>query len=164
MSFKGRFSRDGKGLVFSDFYRAKLRAHMKANPNQPFELKPIVPESKKQRGYFEGALCPLITFYQHGMDHRDPEHVRQIREWLKLEFNGELVSIGGQTHRVAKTTKYKLNEGFLERVMDWVIENYAPPMEALDPKKYKHWRDAIYPYGGPDDYIDYLVELKLLKK
>jgi hypothetical protein len=52
---------------------------------------------------------------------------------------------------------------FVERVIDWINENYDPPSEALDPEKYKHWRDTVFPFGGADTYIDYLVELKLLK-
>jgi len=160
--FTGRFSEDG-GLSFGDYTRIHLKKFIRENPNMPFELKPLFPESIKQRGYFEGALCPLLAFYQEGMDHRNSKHVHLVREWLKIEYNGEMVEIAGKVHRVSQSTKNKLNLGFLERVTDYIIENYAPPMEAMDPKKYKHWRDAIYPYGGPDNYIDYLVSLKILK-
>lgn len=162
--FKGRFSKDGKGFVFSDFYKAKLKEYMRKNPNTPFEIVPILAESEKQRGWFEGGLCKLITFYQEGLDHRLSKDVKKVREWLKLEFNSDLVGLAGKTHRVAKSTKNELNRGFLERVVEWTIENYQPPLEALDPNKYKHWRDAIYPYGGPDNYIDYLVKINILKK
>lgn len=161
--FKGRFTKDGKGFKFSDFFLVRLNAYMKKNPGQPFELKPILAESKKQRGWFEGGICPLVAFYQEGMDHHEAEDVRKVREWLKTEFNSELVAIGDIVHKVAKSTKNELNSGFLERVVEYIIENYAPPMEALDPKRYKHWHDAIYPYGGPDNYIDYLVKINLLK-
>src|SRR3954462_7054216 len=47
----------------------------------------------------------------------------------------------------------------MERVMTWLVENYQPPIEALTPKKYKHWRDAIFPYKDPDNYIDYLIDI-----
>ena len=161
--FKGRFSKDGKGLVFSDFFKAKLKHYMRQNPNQPFELSPILAESAKQRGWFEGGLCPLVAFYQEGLDHRDSKDVAKAREWLKVEFNSEIVALGGIAHKVPKSTKNQLNSGFLERVVDYIVENYAPPQEALDPKKYKHWHDAVFPYGGPDNYIDYLVELKIIK-
>jgi hypothetical protein len=162
--FKGRFSNDGLGLIFSDFFKRKLKEYIKENPNAPFTLTPVYPESGKMRGYFEGGICPLMTFYQEGMDHRNANDVRQVREWLKLEFNGEIVSIRGKTHRVAQSTKYKLNSGFLERVIDYMTENYAPPDEVLDTKKYLYWKDVIYPHGGPDNYIDYLTELNILKK
>ncbi len=160
--FMGRFRADG-GLEFGEYIKAKLKHFIKDNPNMPFELKPLFPESPSQRGYFEGAICPLIAFYQEGMDHRNSKDRDTVREWLKIEFNGEMVNLGGKVHRIAQSTKNRLNQGFLERVTDYVIENYAPPDEALDPKKYKHWKAAIYPNGGPDNYIDYLVALKILK-
>jgi len=162
--FKGRTTKDGKGFVFSDFYRAKLKHYMRHNPNSPFEIKFILMESSRQRKWFEASLCPLIAFYQEGMDHRDPHDVKKAREWLKLEFNSELVAIGQKTHRIAMSTSKKLNTGFLERCVDYLVENYAPPIEVLDTKKFKHWRDAIFPYGGPDNYIDYLLSINILKR
>ena len=67
-------------------------------------------------------------------------------------------------HKVAKSTKGRaaLNP-FVERVMDWLTENYAPPAEALDSERFKVWRDTIYPSGGPDNFIDYLVTINVLK-
>lgn len=161
--FKGRFSKEGNGLDFPDLTRRKLKDYIKQNPNQPFELNPILPESSKQRGFFEGCVCPLITFYQEGMDYRNSGDVKNVREWLKLEFGGMEVVVGGKVHKVARSTKNRLNQGFLEAVMEWLIENYAPPIEALDPKHYKHWHDAIFPNGGPDNYIGYLLATKLIK-
>lgn len=162
--FKGRFSTDGKGFVFSDFFKIKLRKYMRENPGQPFEISPVLAESNKQRGWFEGGLCPLVAFYHEGLDHRDSKDVKKVREWLKMEFNSEIVGLFGKSHRIAKSTKNELNNGFLERVVGYLIENYAPPMEAIDPSKYKHWRDTVFPYGGPDNYIDYLVEINLIKR
>jgi len=162
--FKGRFTTEGLGFVFSDWTKAKLKEYIKANPGAPFVLKPILPESSSMRGFFEGAICPLVAFYQEGMDHKNSEDIRTVREWLKIEFNGTVVEIKGKLHTVAQSTKYKLNQGFLERVLDYIIENYAPPIEALDTNGYKDWKARIYPYGGPDNYIDYLVEINILKK
>lgn len=61
-----------------------------------------------------------------------------MREWLKAEFNGELVVIDDKMHRIGKSTKGReaLN-AFLERVIGWLIDNYAPPAEALDAKSSK---------------------------
>ena len=160
--FIGRFKADG-GLDFGTYTLMYLKKYIKENPNAPFELKPILPESKKQRNFFEGAIVPLITFYQEGMDYRNSNDQKKVRDWLKIEFLGDLVVVGGKTHRVAQSTSQKLNLGFLERVETWLIENYAPPMEALDPKKYKHWRDAIFPYGGADNYLEYLLELGIIQ-
>lgn len=159
--FLGRFA--GDKLSFGPYVRAGLRETMKAYPNAPFELKVILPESRKQRGFFEGGICRLIAYYQEGMDHRNYKDVNLVREWLKVEFNGELITIGSKVHRVAKSTKNELNKGFLERITDYIIENYNPPLEAIDTSRYKYWRDRIYPNGGPDTYIDYLIELNLLK-
>lgn len=162
--FKGRFSKDGTGLDFAEQTRIKFKSYIKNHPNTPFEIVPLLPESGKQRRFFEGAVVPLVTFYQEGMDYRNAEDVRNVREWLKVEFGGGFVTIHGKAHKIARSTKNQLNQGFLERVIEWLTENYAPPEEALDPKKYQHWKDVIYPDGGPETYIDYLVELKIINK
>jgi hypothetical protein len=161
--FKGRFTKDG-GLNFGDYTRRKLKEYMKANPGMPFEIKPLIAESSKQRGWFEGALVPLVTFYQEELDHRDSQDLEKVREWLKIEFNAELVTIAGKVHKVGQSTKRKLNQGFLERIVDYLEENYATPEQALNPTYFKNWKDTIFPYGGPDNFIDYLVENKILTK
>lgn len=161
--FKGRFTKEG-ALQFGTYTRAELKKFIRENPNMPFEIVPMLPESRKQRNFFEGAICPLVAYYQYGMDFRNVTDVRRVRDWLKIEFNGELVTVGGKTTKVAMSTKRKLNQGFLERVIDWLVENYQPPHEALNPEKYKHWRDTIFPYGGADTYIEYLIETGILKK
>jgi len=158
--FKGRFKKDG--FAFSSYEKANLAEYMKDNEGQPFKLTPDLPESSKQRAFFEGAICPLVAFYHEGMDHRKWKDVKKVRDWLKTELNGEYVEIGGTTHKIAMTTKGGLNKGFGERVSNYLDENYAPPTDALDPEKYKHWRDTVFPFGGPDNYIDYLVEIKIL--
>lgn len=159
--FMGRFGEDG-GLNFGSYTKMWLKKFIKENPNMPFELKPLFPESEKQRNWFEGALVPLVTFYQEGMDYRNYKDLDKVREWLKVEFNAEIVKVAGKLHKIGKSTKNSLSQGFLERVTDWLIENYASPMEALDPKKYKHWRDAIKMNRSEDTFIDYLLAIKLL--
>lgn len=162
--FNGRFSADG-GLSFGNYTRIDLKKFAKENPLMPFELKPMLPESEDQRGFFEGGLCPLVAFYQEGMDYRSSKDRQKVRDWLKIEFNGDLVALAGKTHRIAKSTKNKLNDGFLERVETWIIENYAPPDEVFDTSVYKNWRDKLRPLGDSkaETYIDYLREIKLLK-
>lgn len=39
------------------------------------------------------------------------------------------------------------------------MENYAPPQEVLDPERFKIWPDTVFPFGGPDNYIDFWVRL-----
>ena len=102
------------------------------------------------------------------IDRIDAEGTRialsDMREWLKEEFNGEFVSVGGKAHRVAKSTKGRdALQPFIERVVAWLIENYQPPHEALDPESFKRWQAEVFPSGGPDDYIDYLCGRNLLK-
>ena len=158
----GRLQSDGT-FSFGTYTQMKLNHYAKDNPNAPFEIRQIMPESNKQRGFFEGAICPLVAYYQEGMDYRNSENIREVREWLKVEFNGDFVTIGGKSNKVAQSTKNKLSDGFLERVIEYLIENYAPPYEALDPKKFRDWKDRIYPYGGPEDYLSYLKEINILK-
>lgn len=161
--FFGRFTKDG-GLSFGSYTRINLKKFIKENPNMPFELKPLLPESIKQRGWFEGALCPLVAFYQEGMDHHNSKDIEAVREWLKIEFNGTMIVVGEKTHLIGGSTKRKLNQGFLERCVGYLEDNYAPSLEALDPAVYKDWRDRIFPYGGPDNFLDYLISLKKLTK
>lgn len=159
--FRGRFTKEG-AFDFGQYTKAKLRQFMAEHPGLPFEIVPLLPESKNQRGFFEGAICPLLAFYQEGMDHHDAEDVRNVREWLKIEFNGDFTTICGKSHKVPKSTKNKLNQGFLERVIGYIEDNYTPPREALDTESFKKWRDTVFPFGGPDNYIDYLAERNIL--
>lgn len=160
-SFRGRFGING-GLEFGSYIKASLKNFMKDNPNMAFELKPLVPESKHQRGYFEGGVCALMTYFQEGMDYRNYKDINKVREWFKIEFNGDYVEIGGKSHKVAKSTKGELNLGFLERVIGYMEDNYGLNPEALNPERYKKWRDTIHPFGGPDNYIDYLRDIRLI--
>ncbi len=161
--FNGRFSEDG-GLDFGTYTKIHLKKFIKENPGMPFELKPLLPESVNQRKFFEGAICPLLTLFQEGMDYRNSKDVETVRDWLKIEFNGKLVNIGGKIHKIAQSTSHKLNSGFLERVIGYIQDNYGVSDDVLNPDMYKDWKDRIYPYGGSDTYIGYLLELNLIKK
>jgi hypothetical protein len=152
---------DGHGLerntaIFLDYVRK--------NPRTPWKLTPILPESGKQRRFFEGAVVPLVTYYQEGLDHRNSEDCARVREWLKSEFNGEYVLVAGKSHPVPKSTKGRdALQLFLERVITWLVENYSPPLEALDLASFKVWQDTVFPSGGPDNYVDYLSECGILR-
>ena len=135
---------------------------LRKNSGARYKVERITPESREQRGFFEGAVVPLITFYQENLDHRKSEDNAKVRDWLKIEFNGEFINIKGKAHRIAKSTKGELNKGFLERVIDWMADQ-GYKTELLNPKDYKYWRDEVFSFkGGPDNYIDYLVSLKKL--
>lgn len=159
-------SKDGGFDLGSEFNRNRLKIDLRKNIGSRYKIERITPESDKQRRFFEGAVVPLVTFFQEGMSHEEPEDNRKVRDWLKIEFNGELVIIQGKSVKVAKSTKGQLNKGFLDRVIDWIEESYGVDRAiVLNPEDYKHWHDVIFPNGdGPDNYIDYLVELKKLCK
>src|SRR5580704_5714879 len=145
MEFQCQGTIDGR-LDFGPYNRTKFQEFLKEHPGIRLKITAELPESGRLRRYYEGAVVPLVAFYQEGMDHRDGEDRRKIREWLKEEFNGEMVKIGDKLHVVGRTTKGWATLGpFVERVKDWLDENHNPPQEALDPEKYKYWRDTIFP-------------------
>ena len=123
MEFTCRVSKDG-GMDFSDRDRVYFNQYLKANPGVVLKITPVFPESNKQRRFLEGAVIPLVTFYQQGMDYRNSDDNRKVREWLKQEFNGELVWVkepkkGTKAVKIGKSTKGRdALQKFLERVMD----------------------------------------------
>ncbi len=156
---------NGKLTFKNSFMREKFVKFVKFHEGKRVFITPTFKESDKQRGYYEGAIVPLVTFFQEGMDYRNADDLRNIRETLKIEFNGALVPFNGKVHKIGKSTKGKLNDGFIEAIIDWLEENYGiDRTKVLDPKDYKFWRDEVYPFGGPDTYIDYLVEINKLKR
>ena len=161
-TFICRADKDGK-LNFSEYNRSRFKEWLKTNHGRLLTIKPKQIESGKQRGWFEAGLIPFIAYHQEYMDHKNPENLHEVREWLKIEFNADFVKVGGKAHKVAKSTSGALSEGLVERIMAWA-EEQGMPIEVLEPERYKNWRDTIYPYGGPDNYIDYLVSIKLLNK
>jgi hypothetical protein len=164
MEFQCQGTADGR-LDFGPYNRAKFQQFLQEHPGIRLKITAELPESGKLRRFYEGAVVPLLCFYDEKLDHRSNEDRQTMREVLKQEFNGQMVQIGGKMHVVGKSTKGRaILNPFVERVIDWLTENYAPPAEALDPEKYKEWRDTIFPDGGPDNYIDYLQEVGLLRR
>lgn len=150
-------------LDFGYYGKENLRRYTLENPGVRFRITPILPESGKLRGYFEGCLVPLITVYQDGLDHRRSEDCDKVRE--KAEFNSEFVNIAGRSVRVGKSTKGReVLKHVVEKTQECLIDNYAPPVEAMDSESWKRWRSSVAPFGGPDHFIDYLVELSILKR
>lgn len=141
----------------SDHNRARFADFLKANPGVRLRIEAITPESRKQRKFFEGAVVPFVAFFQENLDHKDSDDLQKVRDWLKIEFNGAFITLGGKAVKVPKSTKGELNRGFIERILDWCGEQ-GYPTELLNPEEYRKWKDKIFPYGGPDDYIDYLVQ------
>lgn len=159
MKFKAMMEK-GKFSFSSELARQNFTEYAQKHEGSTFSIE--LYESPKERRWFEGALVPMITFYQEGKDHKNPDHNREVREWLKLEFNPEIVSVNGKSHTVAGSTKGELNKGFVERILDWMSDN-GYKVEYLNPEIYKDWRDRILVTdGGPDNFIDYLVHIKKL--
>lgn len=131
------------------------------------QIEEIVPESIKQRAFFEGAVIPLITYFQEGMSHRDSHDIKKVHNWIRDEFCPETFLLGKTLVTQGSTTYGKLEkEKVVERVMDWIADNYGvDPYILLNSEEYKHWRDVIFPhdFGGPDNYIDYLVKIHKLR-
>ncbi len=151
---------------FGDFNRRKLVQYIRENPNSLFSLEPILPESRKQRRYFEGALVSMFVFYNGG-DYHDPRVLADAREDLKREFWSELRTnwITGTVEKRAKSTKgSKALNAITELVYEYLVENYAVPERALNPKTYKDWRDIELTNGAPVNYLDYLLLLKIIKR
>jgi hypothetical protein len=158
-------SKDGNLSLGTEENARLFRDDLRKNPNARYHISRLTPESKDQRGFFEGAVVPMVTFFQENMDHMDSADLAKMRHWLKVEFNGEIMVVAGKANKVPKSTKGKLNKGFIDRVIDWLEAQYAiDRIEVLNPKDYKNWRDTIFPSGGPDNYIDYLVEVGRLTK
>ena len=61
--FTGRFSEDGERLAFGSYTKMWLKKFMKANPDMPFEIVPLLPESVKQRGFLRGQLFLYGLFW-----------------------------------------------------------------------------------------------------
>ena len=87
-----------------------------------------------------------------------------LYNFLIKEFNGEIIYRSGKEEKIGKSTKSQLNEGYLERVIEFLEEQYAiDRTKVLNPEMYKDFMDRIYGEGNYETYIDYLKELNLLK-
>lgn len=162
MEFQGKFKVDG-----FDFGKTRDRVldHCKHSAGQRFILSDLLPESSKQRKFFEGAVIPLWV-YLDGQDYKSSKLQSQYHEYVKLEFNPEFVKIAGKSHKVGGTTKGKLNgdDGVIDRVIDFLEEQYGiDRTKVLNPKDYKNFKDKIFMNGKFEDYIDYLRQLKKLR-
>lgn len=165
MIFTARANREGR-LHMTDYSKALLKKFASENPGMPFEIKPRLPESSKQRGYFEGCLIPLYMYFQENLDHHDSSQHETAREQVKNAFNADL-SLNPITHSLEKIARSTKGRETLKRVseelQEWLVDNYAPDADVMNPEHYKIWRDTVFPYGGPDNYIDYCAMKGLLK-
>lgn len=156
------------GLPFDlgEFNYQRVLKYVAENPDCLFSLEPILPESRKQRRYFEGALVSLFVFYNGG-DYHDRRVLEDAREDLKREFWAELRMnwVTNTLERKPKSTKGRVAlQTVVERVYSYLVEHYAVPEQALDPATYKKWRDIELIKGAPYNYLDYLLQLKIITR
>jgi len=155
---------DGKLNLGSEYNRGRLQMRLKQGGRGHIYFD--LPESNQQRRFYEGAILPLYTFFQEGMDYRNWEDVKRVREWLAQEFNGQMVYVKGKPRIIGQSTKgNKALNTMCEKIIDDLVENYGIDQEAvLNPVAYQKWRDEVFPFGGPDNYIDVLLAEKKLNK
>ena len=153
-------------LEMGPYNRARFNEFVEKNPGLRWRLTLLSPESRQQRKFVMGGLIPLLTFYHEKLDHHSADDCHAMFEIMKRELLGELeIDFNGKAHRIGRSTKGReALRDFTDKLVDYIVENYAPPVEAITPEKYKHWVDTIFPFGGPDNYIDYLVSTGVLKK
>src|ERR1700709_239769 len=83
---------------------------VKENPGVPWKLTPMLPESGKQRRFYHAAVLPLWA-YLDGKDYRDSQVLADLHEVAKVEFNGAIIVVNGETRRVGRSTKGALRDG-----------------------------------------------------
>lgn len=148
----------------SEFTRMAFKRHLVNNEGAIFDVVKRTPEeSRSMRKFYHGAVITLWA-YLDGKDYKDSALLEAMHEIAKVEFNGDFMRIEGKLKRYGKSTIGSLNEGFLNRVIEHLVENYGIDQSTvLDPKLYKKWKNEVWPFGGPETFIDYLIELKLLR-
>lgn len=148
----------------SDFARQAFKKHLANNEGSVFDIVKRTPEeSRSQRSFYHGAVLKLWIFLD-GKDYKNNDLVARYHEIAKLEFNGDFEVSNGKTYRIGKSTRQALNNGFLERVIDNLVTQYGIDQSVvLNPKLYKKWKTEIWPYGGPETFIDYMLSIRILK-
>ena len=156
---RGRITKEGRLSVST---RELVR--MKDFAGSPVEISPILPESRKMRGWFEGGLVPYYAFL-HGMNWKSRNDIEAARWDIKDEFYSETRIINGKRKRIPKSTKgRKAIREVTEKLLDYYAEN-GYISDATDPEKYKYWRDVVLTQDptAPDNFIDWLIETGALK-
>jgi hypothetical protein len=156
-------SGNGKFSLGTEHNVLRFKDFLKKHPGIRLKIDPYTPESREQRGFFEGAVIPFITYFQENLDYTDSDHLKRVRDWLMIEFNASFLKVGGKSLKVPKSSKGELNRGLLERIMDWSGEQ-GYPIELLNPEDYKTWNDTTRQDGGPRMYIEYLESIGKLHR
>lgn len=151
-------------LAMTEYQDATKRQFARENAGKRVRLvlEKVQPESRSLRGFLHGAIYPLWA-HLDGKDYRNSTVLATLHEVAKEEFNPEWITISGTLRKVGKSSKGKELQGFVNRVIDFLVEQYGiDPSEVLSPDVYKDWAARIYPFGGPDNFISYLISIKKL--
>lgn len=139
----------------SEYNRARVKQMVKEGTTL-FELVPRIRASKKQLGYFEGAVIPTWGHYQYGLDPRNPKNHKTARDLFKQDFWFDIIR--DRNGNPKKTLKDLTNNQVeaLNKYTDLATENgYPIPNENL----YKTWRDewSMEPrWHCYHDWLDFL--------
>jgi hypothetical protein len=162
MDFVCRISKDG-GMGFGDRERVVFKRFLADNPGTLLKISPMLPESKKQRKFLHGAVIPLWA-YLDGKDYRSHEVLAAMHEIAKIEFNGEIVEVGGRPVKIGKSTRGEALRGYVERIIAHLEEQYGiDASQVLDPNQYKYFMEALFMHGQYEDYVSYLIAEGRLK-
>lgn len=155
-------ARSGR-LDFGDYNKKRIAQDIKENEGAKYELQRLTVESKELRGFYEGGVIALWVFLD-GNDWRDSRVHQHYHDQANREFNGEIIIRNKKPEKMGKSSKGKLiKDGLCEKVIEYLEDNYGIDRnEVLDPEKYKNWLIKIFPYGGLETYIEYLLSINKL--
>jgi hypothetical protein len=168
MEWHGTGEEDGR-ITLSRYTKADFREYLRVNGPCRITISHDLPESGKLRRFYHGAVLPLWAFLD-GKDHRDSKIIADLHEVAKIEFNGEIITVGGMARKIGRSSKGWQLQEFVERVITYMEENYGiDRAQCLNPDDYKHWRDTVVTTysvntDAPDTFIDHLVQMGRLRK
>ena len=103
-----------------------------------FEISPVDTESRRSRGYLEGAVVPAYCEWQYGINPKERGLHEQRRFLFKRDFNYEIVeNRDGETVRAPVSSK-GMAAALANTYTQWAEQNGAP---IPNPELYKLWRD-----------------------
>lgn len=157
-----------RGGRFTIAPQSKARAHVfasdPANEGTVFDSTQRIPDSKKQRGFYHGAVIPLWA-YLDGKDYTDHRVLNDLHEVAKMESNGIVIVVNGEPRKIGRTTSGKLRDGYIDRVIAYLEQNYGiDRMACLNPEDYKRFMAEVYSFGKYETYIDYMIDVGTLPK
>lgn len=135
-------SKDGH-LHLGEYNAARLREFLKKHEGAKIKIQPVSGKvSEHARGYYFGAVIPLLQSLETGWKDLTAEEVHEI---LKKNFNG-FVAFNpltkreeryGQSIAIEDSKKF---QDYLLRIADWLMENYSQTLP--DPEEYKRFADS----------------------